>query len=181
MSFAVRRVRAEDWRRVRDFRLEALQDPDAAIAFLEAHAVAADRPDVFWQERARGAAAGAIAAQFVAEEGEEWFGSVTVLRRKAGETDHLGAVLADARADVVGVYVRPSARGRGIIDALLSAAADWVRSLGDEALTLDVHAGNGRAQAAYRRAGFAPTGRRFTSQIGDEVQMRMPLDGATAR
>ncbi len=178
MTLHVRRVGAEEWQRVRELRLDALQDPDAAIAFLDTHDNALQRPAAFWQERTVGAATSDTSAQFVAEEGAEWLGTATVLRRDAGHIDHHGVMLPHPRSDVVGVYVRPSARGRGVINALLAAAASWARSLGDDALLLDVHADNARAQAAYRRAGFTLTGHNFTSVIGDEVEMRWPLSDA---
>ncbi|WP_223172686.1 GNAT family N-acetyltransferase [Microbacterium sp. NIBRBAC000506063] len=175
MTFSVRRVRTDEWPRVRALRLEALQDADAAIAFLDNHASSAARPDDFWRERAENAASGDAAAQFIAEEGDDWIATVTVLRRAAGEADHHGLPLPHARADVVGVYMRPSHRGRGLIDALLTSAAEWSQEHGDHALTLDVHADNARARAAYARCGFVLTGRRFTSAIGDEVEMRRVL------
>jgi RimJ/RimL family protein N-acetyltransferase len=50
-----------------------------------------------------------------------------------------------------------------------------VSALGLTRLSLDVHRENLRAQAAYRRAGFAPTGETFTSVIGPEIVMARPL------
>jgi ribosomal protein S18 acetylase RimI-like enzyme len=71
--------------------------------------------------------------------------------------------------------VRPEHRGTGLVDAMLDAAATWARALGLPALTLDVHDENRRAQAAYRRAGFVPTGERFVGRIGPEIVMARPL------
>ena len=53
----------------------------------------------------------------------------------------------------------------------MDAAAEWTARLGYSRLTLDVHAGNERAQAAYRRSGFVPTGVSFTGPIGPELEM----------
>ena len=75
----------------------------------------------------------------------------------------------------MGVYVRPAARSTGAIDALLAAAAEWVAGLGLRELRLDVHRDNLRAQAAYRRAGFTPTGETFSSALGAELVMVAPL------
>lgn len=50
-----------------------------------------------------------------------------------------------------------------------------MRGLGGNSLALDVHVENVRAQAAYRRAGFADTGLRFTGSIGAEMEMARPL------
>lgn len=180
MSVVVRRVLADEWRRVRDLRLEAVRDPAAPIAFLHSYEEEAAREDAFWQSRARGAADGDQVAQFVAEAGEDWIGTLSVLRRAAGTLDHHGRIVEVPRADVVGVYVRPDSRGEGTIEALFATAAQWTRGLGDGSLMLDVHADNVRAQAAYRRCGFADTGLRFTSSIGPELEMALALDADPA-
>ena len=46
-SLHVRRIRADEWARVKALRLESTSDPDAAIAFLESPAEVAARPDSF--------------------------------------------------------------------------------------------------------------------------------------
>ncbi|MDP3951552.1 GNAT family N-acetyltransferase [Microbacterium sp.] len=171
MSIDVRRVRADEWERVRALRLDAVRDPAAAIAFLHSYEEESAHDDEFWQQRAAGAASGDAVAQFIAEIDGEWIGTVSVLRRPAGSIDHHGRPVTSPRGDVVGVFIRPEHRGRGIIDALFDAAAEWAASLGDTGLTLDVHADNARAQAAYRRAGFVDTGVRFTASIGPEIEM----------
>lgn len=176
MSFTVRRVRADEWERVRDLRLDAVRDPAAPIAFLSTYEEELAHDDAFWQQRAEGSAAGENVAQFIAESDDRWIGTLTVLRWKQGTTDHHGRDVTAARGDVVGVFIRPDERGAGIIDALFDAAASWAGSLGDRRLTLDVHVDNERAQAAYRRSGFADTGLRFTGSIGAELEMARDLD-----
>lgn len=181
MSFSVRRVRADEWTRVRDLRLDAVRDPAAPIAFLHTYEEESAHDDAFWRARASGAAAGDSVAQFVAEEHGEWIGTLTVLRWKEGAEDHHGRTVDAPRGDVVGVFIRQEARGRGVVDALFDAAARWARAIGDDRLVLDVHADNQRAQAAYRRAGFTPTGLEFTGSIGPEIEMSRPLDDAAVR
>jgi len=171
----VRRIRSDEWGAVRALRLESTSDPDAGIAFLETPAQVAARPDQFWRDRAELAAHSETAAQFVAVVGDSWVGSLSVLIRATGQTDHLGRFVDDRRADVVGVYVSPAHRGSGAVDLLLAAAGEWAAGLGLTRLSLDVHRDNPRAQAAYRRAGFAPTGETFTSAIGPELVMSRPL------
>jgi RimJ/RimL family protein N-acetyltransferase len=161
----VRRVRPDEHRRVRELRLAALGDPAASIAFLGTLSAARSQPEEFWRDRTERVASGDGAAQFVALDGEDWVGSATVLIR--GDDP--------ARADVVAVYVRPAHRGRGHIDRLLDAAASWAAGHGLGMLHLSVHADNARAQTAYRRAGFAPTGVRFTGPIGPELEFARPL------
>ncbi|MBD3940976.1 GNAT family N-acetyltransferase [Microbacterium sp. NEAU-LLC] len=172
---AVRRIRADEWPRVRALRLESTSDPDAAIAFLETPEQVAARTDEFWRDRTVRAAESDVAAQFVAESADAWVGSMSVLIRATGQTDHVGRFVDDRRADVVGVYVNPAHRGSGAVDALFDAAAAWAASQGLNRLTLDVHADNHRAQAAYRRNGFAPTGVSFTGPIGPEIEMARDL------
>ena len=150
---AARRIRADEWERVRELRIAAVSDPAAAIAFLSTLEQELAHDDRFWRTRAANAAAGDEVAQFVAEVDGEWVGTATVLVRPTGTTDHTGRTVYVARADVVGVFVREGHRGAGVIDALLDAAAEWTAALGFARLTLDVHADNARAQAAYRRSG----------------------------
>ena len=171
----VRRIRSDEWQAVRELRVESTSDPDANIAFLETPRQVEARPEQFWRERAELAAESETAAQFVAVVDDVWVGSLSVLIRATGQTDHLGRFVDDRRADVVGVYVSPAHRGSGAVDLLLAAAADWAGSLGLRRLSLDVHRDNPRAQGAYRRAGFVPTGETFSSSIGPEIVMARPL------
>ncbi|WP_431798628.1 GNAT family N-acetyltransferase [Microbacterium kunmingense] len=173
----VRRVRLHEWAEIRDLRMAAVSDPDAALAFLTTLAEERARDDTAWRERAAGAALGEDAAQFVAVDGDTWVGSVSVLLRASGQRDHLDRTVEAPRADVVGVFIAPAARGAGLLDRLIDAAAAWAAEHGADALTLDVHRDNARARAAYRRIGFVPTGVEFESVIGPEIEMRMALGG----
>lgn len=53
------------------------------------------------------------------------------------------------------VYVTPSARGNGTVDTLFAAIEQEARQLNACKITLEVLEGNARAQAVYRRLGFA--------------------------
>jgi GNAT superfamily N-acetyltransferase len=145
------------------------------MAFLESYADTAAHTDDFWRERAQTAATSAIAAQFVAVAEQRWIGSLAVLIRATGQADHLGRFTDDRRALVVGVYVRPESRGAGVIDMLLTAAGGWADGMGLRRIELDVHRDNARAQGAYRRAGFQPTGETLSGPIGPEIVMARPL------
>lgn len=168
---SVRRIRADEWEAVRDLRLEATSDPAAAIAFLEGPEDVAARDEDFWRGRAESGAESEVAGQFIVDAAGKWVGTLSVLVRATGQTDHVGRVVDDRRADVVGVYVHPQWRGRGAVEMLLQVAAAWVADLGLDRLCLDVHRDNARAQAAYRRAGFEPTGETLSSGIGPEIVM----------
>jgi ribosomal protein S18 acetylase RimI-like enzyme len=174
-SLSVRRVRADEWELVRDLRLEATADPDASIAFLEDHDEVATRPESFWRERTETAAISETVAQLVAEVDGAAVGSLSVLIRATGQKDHLGRFVDDRRAFVVGVWVRSGHRGTGAVDLLLGAAAEWAAAQGLDRLYLDVHRDNLRAQGAYRRSGFEPTGETLTGPIGPEIVMARPL------
>ena len=188
---AVRRIRLQEWREVRDIRIRALRDPAAPIAFLDSVDAAHARSDDFWQMRAAGAAIGENAAQFVAvvagNGGESWVGSVSVLLRAPGDTDTVGRAVSAPQADLVGVFVDADHRGQGVLDvdvfavhvlldALVAAASAWAVAVGADGLTLEVHVDNARAQAAYRRLGFIPTGLVVDVDAGREIQMHRPAE-----
>ncbi|AVV47400.1 GNAT family N-acetyltransferase [Streptomyces sp. ID05-04B] len=169
-TYTVRVVRPEEWASVKALRLLALEDPAAPLAFLETYEAAAARPDSVWQERAAGAAEGSVRArQYVAEaEDGQWAGSVTVLVEEAGTVDWAGEPVERRQGHVVGVFVRKEWRGSGMTRALLDAASNWAWELGLERVRLLVHERNLRAQGAYRKAGFTPTGR--TVSLGEESE-----------
>lgn len=63
-------------------------------------------------------------------------------------------------ASVVGMYVAPECAGKGIGAALMQGLLGRARSMPELVqLELTVTAGNGRAEALYRRAGFVEYGR----------------------
>jgi RimJ/RimL family protein N-acetyltransferase len=166
MTFAVRRVQAGEWERVRDLRLRSLQDPVAALAFLDTFENASAQPDAFWRHRTAQAAQGGPNGQFVAvAEDGEWFGSATVI----GDRD------AAASALVVGVYVAEGHRGAGAVEALFDECAAWATEGGFTELVLEVHVDNHRAQAAYERCGFTRTGEITELENGQEYVMTRPL------
>ncbi|WP_326659515.1 GNAT family N-acetyltransferase [Streptomyces sp. NBC_00385] len=164
MDYVIRPVRAEEWRLVKELRLAAVQDPVAPVAFLETYEQAAERSDDFWRERTAGGseAGDGGARQFIAEAPDgSWAGTVTVLIERPDGEVRFGEVAAVHQAHVVGVFVRPEARGRGLAEELFRAGTDWAWSLGEpliERVRLYVHEDNPRAAAFYRRIGFVPTG-----------------------
>ncbi|MFF5333869.1 GNAT family N-acetyltransferase [Streptomyces sp. NPDC013181] len=164
MDYVIRPVRADEWQSVRELRLAALQDPAAPVAFLETYEQGLERSDEAWRERtvdASDAGAGEV-RQFVAEGPDgSWAGSVTVLVEGPDVEARFGEPAAVNQGHLVGVFVRPEARGAGVADALFRAAVDWAWSLEKprlERVRLYVHENNPRAAAFYRRFGFAPTG-----------------------
>ncbi|MEU6608924.1 GNAT family N-acetyltransferase [Streptomyces shenzhenensis] len=157
--YVVREIRADEWPTVKALRLDALRDPVARLAFLETYEEAAARPDAFWQERVARSADGAGAVQFVAVASDgAWAGTLTVLMEEAGTTDWAGFPVDRRQSHVVGVFVRPEHRGRGLIEALFAAGLEWAWQHGASRVRLLVHEDNGRARGAYRKAGFVPSG-----------------------
>ncbi|MFE3633251.1 GNAT family N-acetyltransferase [Streptomyces cellostaticus] len=159
-AYAVRAIRPDEWEAVKQLRLDALRDPVAHIAFLETYDEALARPDSFYRERAIGSGEGSgTARQFIAETpGGSWAGTVTVLLEQAGTTDWAGCPVERRQGHVVGVFVRPEHRANGLIGMLLDAGVAWAWRQRAERVRLFVHADNTRAQGAYRKAGFGPSG-----------------------
>ncbi|EST21885.1 hypothetical protein N566_26970 [Streptomycetaceae bacterium MP113-05] len=147
MDYRIREVRREDWRKLRELRLAALADPVAPVAFNERYDVAAGKPASFWEGRAGQSRNGRPITTLVGELPDgAWAGMVVVF-------------VQDAEAHVVAVYLRPAHRGDGLADLLFDAARDWAWARDDVArMRLEVHEGNPRAEAFYRRYGFARTG-----------------------
>lgn len=181
MDFEVRAVRADEWAAVKELRLEALRDEAAPIAFLETYETALGRPDSFWRDRAAGASHGTTARQFVAvADGGRWLGTVVALVEEAGTEDIFGWSIEERQAQIVGVYVRPEARGGRVTSELFSAACAWAYSLeGLGRVRLHFHQDNARAEGFYRKFGFVRTGRAVPKPDDpSEVEYEMVLDKA---
>ncbi|WP_206739290.1 GNAT family N-acetyltransferase [Streptomyces sp. L2] len=159
-DYVIRAIRPDEWTAVKQLRLDALRDPVAHLAFLETFENAQSQPDGFWQDRAKGSGEGSTSAQqFVAETADgSWAGTVTVLIEEAGTTDWAGAPVEQRQGHVVGVFVRPEHRGNGLIKSLFDAGVAWAWKQRAERVRLLVHEDNARAQGAYRKIGFAPSG-----------------------
>ncbi|MFJ3026587.1 GNAT family N-acetyltransferase [Streptomyces tendae] len=161
-DYVIRSIRADEWPAVKELRLRALRDPLADLAYLETYDDAAARPDSFWRERAAMGGEGASGAQQLVAVGPGglWLGTLTVIVEEAGTTDWAGFPVERRQGHVVGVFVRPEWRGSGLTKALFDAGLEWAWAIGLERVRLIVHPDNGRARAAYGKAGFVPSGRR---------------------
>lgn len=143
MGVEVRPVRPDEAAALKALRLRALAE--APLAFGSTLAREAAFTDDLWAERA---AATDERCVFVALDEGRWVGLATAL---AHAPDQPGPAL-------VGMFVDPAYRGRGIVDALLDAAAGWVREHGGRTLYLWATSTNTPAIRAYTRCGFHPTG-----------------------
>jgi ribosomal protein S18 acetylase RimI-like enzyme len=117
---------------------------------------------------------------------EQWRGrindrSVTYLAYRPDNREPAGLAgvyVADGVANVVSLWVRPSARGNGVGEALIGATADWAKARDHDSLVLWVTESNAPARRLYDRCGFAPTGERQplpSDPTLPEVRMRRPL------
>ncbi len=180
MRYIVQRVAASQWRSVRDLRLESLRDPAAPLAFLTTYDDEAARPDAFWRERARGAASGGAVAQYViVDDAGAWVGTATGLFEAPGSTDFAGRAVDRPQVHVVGVWLHPDHRGRGLIQRAIDAVAAWGQEQGAQRARLYVHADNARARAAYVKAGFVPTGTTAELAAGTEVELAREAPSST--
>ncbi|WP_374927938.1 GNAT family N-acetyltransferase [Kytococcus sedentarius] len=178
-DLTVRPIGADEWEQVRDLRLAALRDPDARIAFYTRYDEAAARTDQQWRENALAWSTDApepTGQQVVATTADGvWVASVVCMVQRAGEPEFGGGTIPVDRGQLLGVYVDPAHRGRGLLGRLTEAAADWARDQGLGVLSLWVHEDNARARAAYARLGFQPTGVRAVEAMGPELQMERSL------
>lgn len=174
----VRRIRADEARAIRRLRLDALLDPAADVAFLETRAQAEQRDDAFWVDRAVSGSGSAAVAQFVADAGDRLVGTVTVLRPDPGARDYFGRPNPDGRAQMVAVFVAEDHRGAGLLGELFAAGEEWAAGLGSHEFSLDTHVRNMRAQQAYRKLAYEPTGRTIHGPIGLEIEMLKRMDAS---
>ncbi|MCS0638836.1 GNAT family N-acetyltransferase [Streptomyces sp. LP05-1] len=176
MRYIIRPVRAGEWRKARELRLDALQDPAASIAFLDTYEAAVQRSAAHWKDWVGRVADehGPDGRQFVAEASDgTWAGSVTVLVEPADGTERFGGVNELDQTHLVGVYARPEARGNGVMDALFRVGVGWSWELAEpkvQRVRLWVHERNDRAVGFYRRAGFEPSGATVAAQGEPDAQ-----------
>ncbi|MER5208845.1 GNAT family N-acetyltransferase [Streptomyces sp. NPDC002825] len=181
MDYSIRTIRADEWEKTREIRLAALQDPVAHLAFLDTYEDAVERPDAFWQDRAEGGSetGGGKVRQLVAEAPDgSWAGTITLLVERPSDEVRFGEAAKVDQTHIVGVYVRPEARGTGVIDALFRAGVEWSWTLPDPAIArvrLYVHEENARAAAFYRRFGFVATGE-SVAMPGDEGALELEYE-----
>ena len=135
----VRRIRADEWRLLRDLRLRALRDAPWAFGATFEQEAALD--DATWQQRVADNAAGETSVVFVAGDGVGMAG---------------GYVPQPGRPVVRlwGMWIDPAARGRGLAEQLVEAVEGWARERGAEEYELACSEQAGAAFAAYTRMGF---------------------------
>jgi GNAT superfamily N-acetyltransferase len=168
----VRDIRVDDWQLLRDVRLAALAE--APYAFGSTYAREAAFTEEQWVDR-------------IADRSATFFGyadrghqaNPLAPASTAGAPDGLaGVYVKDGDADLVSMWVRPAARGLGVGQVLVKAAALWARERGYPALLLWVTEANEPARRLYGRCGFTPTGERQplpSDPAQPEIRMSLPL------
>jgi len=157
-----REVVAEDWEALRDIRLEALRD--APDAFGSTHEREAAFGEADWQRRiSRG-------------------GSFLGYLPEASATEPAGLIGGyqedPATVELVSMYVRPKARGRGVGEALIATVIDWAAARNASSVHLWVTETNKPARLLYERCGFTLTAERQplpSNPALGEVAMSRPI------
>jgi ribosomal protein S18 acetylase RimI-like enzyme len=157
----VREAEPDEWELLRDVRLAALSE--APQAFGSSY----PREAPFTEDQWRGRVRSERSVTFFAEAADE-----------AAPAGLAGVYVKDGAAELVSMWVRPSARGLGVGQALVAAAADWAKAREHDALYLWVTEANAAARGLYERCGFTATGRRQPLPADPslpEIQLRLPL------
>jgi GNAT superfamily N-acetyltransferase len=150
----VRETVPEDWQALRDIRLAALRDaPDAFGSTYEEQAAFGEAD---WRRRI--ANRGTFLAYLPEVSAPE--GSAAGIR--ASEPVGLvgGYQAAPGVIELVSMYVRPEARGRGVGEAMIEAVIGWSRARHATTVHLWVTETNKHACRLYERCGFSLTGER---------------------
>ena len=164
MTYQVRRAATDEWRQLRDLRLEALKD--TPIGFSEWYETALARPDSYWRDRAARDAQSPSTAKFVAVDAADGAlvgttGVFPASHQAIGTSSRPDGFIDEGEYVLYAVYVSPAHRGAGpgVATLLFDHTIAWARdAVGARSITLSVHERNQRAFAFYRRYGFAETG-----------------------
>lgn len=140
-SFAVRRIRAEDWELAKCVRLAALADAPDAFASTLTEELAF--PEQRWRERAESNAQGTATIGFFAQREEIPCGMVVGVRSADSTEVTLNAL-----------WVAQNVRRRGVARALIEAVCAWAAEGGARRVVLEVTESSAAAIATYHALGF---------------------------
>jgi RimJ/RimL family protein N-acetyltransferase len=151
----VTRVDPEEWQRLRAVRLAALAESPEMFGSNLAKEQAFDEAE--WRRRA------ARPATFLAT-------------RDGVDVGMAGVYELDDGWSVMGMWLAPTARGTGALEALVNACESVAQDAGATAVTLGVMEDNPRGRRAYLRLGYEFTGAREHVRDGrDELFMTKSL------
>ncbi|WP_327121027.1 GNAT family N-acetyltransferase [Streptomyces sp. NBC_01341] len=103
----------------------------------------------WWRERAEAVDSGSQQVWIARDGDARLVGTISLVRTTLPNARH--------RAEVTKLVVGPSARGRGIGRALLTAVEEWAAAAGLTLLVLDTETGSD-AERLYRSEGWTPCG-----------------------
>ncbi|WP_104107167.1 GNAT family N-acetyltransferase [Nocardioides sp. 616] len=150
-TLLVTRVAPQGWKRLRDVRLAALAESPEMFGSSLAREQGFDEAE--WRRRA------ARPATFLA-------------RRDGLDVGIAGAYELDGDWHLAGMWIAPSVRGTGVVEALVDACESVAREAGATTVALGVMEDNPRGRHAYLRLGYRLTGEREHVRDGrDELQM----------
>ena len=149
----VRAATAEEWRVLREIRLDALRD--APTAFGSTYATQEASAEADWRRRiSRGTTFFAFALDHDAARPD---GMVGGFQGKPGTVE------------LVSLWVRPHARGLGVGDALVTAVIDWAGTVNASSVHLWLTETNQHARKLYERCGFRSTHERQPMPANDSL------------
>ena len=155
----VRATTITDWQALREIRLQALRD--APYAFGSTHTREAAFGADEWRQRATRD------------------GSFLAFLPEVGPAGLGGAYLAAPdTAELIGMFVRPQARGCGVGEAIIDAVLGWAGRKGATAMHLWVTETNKAARVLYERCGFTVTAERQplpSNPALGEIGMQRPI------
>ena len=163
----VRETVMADWQAWRDIRLLALRA--APDAFSSTYAEQVRLGEAYWRQRVAGG------GLFLA-----WIPEVSPPEASTFEPAGMagGYQAAPGTVELISMFVRPQARGRGVGEALIDVVIGWARERDATSVHLWVTETNKHARLLYERCGFSLTGERqplpSNAAIG-EVGMTRPL------
>jgi ribosomal protein S18 acetylase RimI-like enzyme len=140
----LRRLTPDDWATWRELRLAALAEAPYAFGSRLADWQGVNDREDRWRDRLSMAGSHNVVAM--------------IDGCAVGMVSGVPATPFDGVAELISMWVAPTARGRGLGDALVSEVERWARSFGARALRLDVSDGNAFASELYQRHGFSYTG-----------------------
>ena len=165
----VRETVTADWQAWRDIRLQALRD--APDAFGSTYADQVLLGEAHWRQRVTG---GGLFLAWIPEVSPPEASTVEPAGMAGGYQEVPGVV------ELISMFVRPQARGRGVGAALIDAVIGWARARDASSVHLWVTETNSSARLLYERRGFTVTAERqplpSIPALG-EIGMTRPLDG----
>lgn len=166
----IRRIGPDEWRELRELRLRALRDAPLAFGSTLERESAYDQGR--WRSQASSAAGGADDVAIVAVADGRFIG---MARGYLGPSEE---PQPQTVAWLIGVYVEPAWRRRGIARALSAQVVGWARERGVAEVHLHVADWNEAARRTYEELGFTASGA-ITTLAHDpsvtEAEMRLRL------